>query len=425
MNVDDPTLTAYALDELDEPERSAIARATAASPEAQRCVAEIEDLADALRSQYRLELKRGLIATEKLVAIRDDDFWSRVGPLAIAALLAILAVIAAVMFSSNESRVSASSKSSLPRDLAEAHTQPSSFAPVEAEDASRSSQNEKLEADAGPYAFTGERPFVSVKSRPQSSVPLVVNSPSYSDVRRSINAGRLPPKESVRIEEMINYFPYDYPTPGAGEAFSLNLDVVTCPWEPNHRLVRIGVKAGQATTVLTDSRIEVEFNAKKVTSYRLIGYDRQRTAAQRSNDENAGSQPLTAGYTLTAFYEIILPKRADSAIHTQTSSATADASEPLLTAEMQLDRRRSYAAAGSIQRAVSDTGPDFAAAPGDLKFAAAVAEFGMILRDSEFKGSGSLQQVLDWAQQGKGADLNGYRADFIDLVRKAQGLRKS
>ena len=48
----------------------------------------------------------------------------------------------------------------------------------------------------------------------------------------------------------------------------------------------------------------------------------------------------------------------------------------------------------------------------------------MILRDSEFKGSGSLQQVLYWAQQGKGADLNGYRADFIELVRKAQGLRK-
>jgi Ca-activated chloride channel family protein len=60
-----------------------------------------------------------------------------------------------------------------------------------------------------------------------------------------------------------------------------------------------------------------------------------------------------------------------------------------------------------------------------LKFAAAVAEFGMILRDSEFKGSGSLQQVIEWAQQGMGADVNGLRADFIELVRKARVLKKT
>jgi len=425
MNVDDPKLTAYALHELDEPERSAIARATAASPEAQRFVTEIQDLARALRSQYQLELKRERIATEKLVAIQDDDFWSRIGPLAIAALLAILAVIAAVMFSNNGPRVSASSRSSLPRDLAEAHPQPNQFAPVEAEDTARSSQNEKLEADAGPYAFTGERPFVSVKSRPQSSVPLVVNSPSYSGVRRSINEGLLPPKESVRIEEMINYFPYEYPPPGAGEAFSLNVDVVTCPWEPNHRLVRIGLKGGQTMAVFTDSRIAVEFNPRRVASYRLIGYDRQKTEAQRSKGENVSSQSLAAGYTVTSFYEIVPLKRVGNANQTKTPSVAEDASDPLLTAKVQLNRRGYGAAVGSIQRTVSDTGFDLAAAPGDLKFAAAVAEFGMILRDSEYKGNASLQQVLEWAQQGKGTDVNGYRADFIELVRKTQVLKKS
>src|SRR6266849_1848803 len=106
MNVDDPKLTAYALDELDESERSAIARATADSPEAQRFIAEAQDLARALRSQYRLELKRELIAPEKIAAIHGDTFWSRVGPVAIAALLAILAVVGAILFSSNETRIS-------------------------------------------------------------------------------------------------------------------------------------------------------------------------------------------------------------------------------------------------------------------------------------------------------------------------------
>ena len=423
MNVDDPKLTAYALDELDEPERSAIARATADSPEVQRFVEETQDLARALRSQYRVELQRELTVRGKLTAIHGDAFWSKAGPLAIAALLAVLAVVGAVVFSSNESRISAPTGSSLSRALA---AEPASqFAPVEAEDAGRLSQNEKFEADAGPYAFTGERPFVSVMSRPRSSVPLVVNSPSYLDVRRSINAGLLPPRESVRIEGMINHFPYEYPQPTAGEPFSLNLDVVTCPWEPTHQLVRIGLKGHQDVPVRADSRIEVEFNPRRVASYRLIGYDRQKTETQNSNEENVGSHPMAAGYTLTTLYEVVPLKRVGTAAHKQMPTVVGETSEPLLTAKLQLKTRGNAAVVGFIQRTLSETGFDFAAAPSDLKFAAAVAEFGMILRDSEYKGNGSLQQVLEWAQQGKGADVNGYRADFIELVRRAQTLKRS
>jgi hypothetical protein len=422
MNVDDPKLTAYALDELDETERSAVARAAADSPEAQRFVAETQDLARALRSRYRLELKRERIAPEKLADIQKDAFWSNAWPLAIAALLAVLALLGAVVLSGNESRISVASGSSSSRNLAAEHVQPNQFAPVEAEDAARLSQNEKFEPDAGPYAFTGERPFVSVLSRPRSSVPLVVNSLSYSDVRRSINSGLLPPRDLVRIEEMINHFPYEYSLPTTDESFSLNLDVVTCPWEPTHQLVRIGLNVPQAINVRADSGIEIEFNPRKVASYRLIGYDRQRTEIQNSNEANIRS--LAAGYTLTTFYEIVPLKRVGTPTHTQTPSVTEDASEPLLVAKLQLSRGND-AAVAVIRRGVSDTGFDFAAASNDLKFAAAVAEFGMILRDSEYKGNGSLQQVLEWATQGKGADVNGYRADFIELVRKAQALKKS
>src|SRR6266700_5541002 len=423
MNVDDPKLTAYALDELDEPERSAIARETADSPDVQRFVTETQDLARTLRSQYRVELQRELVARGKLTAIHGDAFWSKAGPLAIAALLAVLAVVGAVVFSSNEWRISTPTGSPLSRDLAGEHA--NQFAPVEAEDAARLSQNEKVEADAGPYAFTGERPFVSVMSRPRSSVPLVVNSPSYLDVRRSINAGLLPPRDAVRIEGRIDHFPYEYPQPTAGEPFTLNRDVVTCPWEPTHRLVRIGLKGHQDVAVRADSRIEVEFNPRRVASYRLIGYDRQKNETQNSNEENVGLHSLAAGYTLTTLYEIVPLKRARSVVHTQMQSAAGEASELLLTAKLQLNTRGNDAPVGLMQRTVSHTGLDFAVAPSDLKFAAAVAEFGMILRDSEYKGNGSLQQVIEWAQQGMGADVNGYRADFIELVRKAQALKKS
>jgi Ca-activated chloride channel family protein len=71
-----------------------------------------------------------------------------------------------------------------------------------------------------------------------------------------------------------------------------------------------------------------------------------------------------------------------------------------------------------------DGGKQFANASVDFKFAAAVAEFGMLLRDSEFKGSGTLGAVLQWAQEGKGADTNGYRTGFLELVRKAQVLKR-
>src|SRR6266853_3093335 len=347
MNVDDPKLTAYALNELDEPEQSAIARATADSPEGQRFVAETQELARALRSQYRIELHRGLIAPGKLAAIHGDAFWSKTGPLSIAALLAVLAVVGAVVFSNNESRPSAPSESSLSRDLAGDRAQPNQFAPVEAEDAARPSQ---FEADAGPYAFTGERPFVSVMSRPRSSVPLVVNSPSYLDVRRSINAGLLPPRDAVRIEGMINHFSYEYPEPTAGESFSLNLDVVTCPWEPTHRLVRIGLKGHQDVAVRADSRIEVEFNPRRVACYRLIGYDRQQTDTQNSNEENVGSHPIAAGYTLTTLYEVVPLKRVGTAAHTQMPTVAGEASEPLLTAKLQLKPGGNDAAVGFFQR---------------------------------------------------------------------------
>jgi hypothetical protein len=425
MNIDDPKLTAYALDELDEPERSAIARATADFPEVQRFVAETQELAHALQSQFRLELQRKLVAPEKLTPVQGDAFWSQAGPLAIAALIAVAAVVGAVMFSGKESGISPVSGSNAPPQLTGGRAQLNQFAPVEAEDAARPSQDERFEADAGPYAFTGERPFVSVMSRPQSTVPLVVNSASYLDVRRSIDAGLLPPRDAVRIEGMINHFPYEYPQPTTGEPFSLNLDVVICPWEPTHRLVRIAVKGQQALVVRADSGIEVEFNPRRVASYRLIGYDRQKTEAQNSNEENVSSASIATGYTLTTLYEVVPLKRVDTATHTQMPSVEEKASEPLLTAKLQLHTGGNDAPVAIIQRAVSDTGFNFAAASSDLKFAAAVAEFGMILRDSEYKGNGSLWQVLEWAQQGKGADVNGYRADFIELVRKAQTLKRS
>ena len=128
---------------------------------------------------------------------------------------------------------------------------------------------------------------------------------------------------------------------------------------------------------------------------------------------------------MTTLYEIVPLKLVALGNRAQIAGVTGAASEPVLTVKLQLKIIGNDAAFKAMQRTASDIGSDFAAAPSELKFAAAVAEFGMILRDSEYKGNGSLQRVLEWAQQGKGADVNGYRADFIELVRKTQALKKS
>jgi Ca-activated chloride channel family protein len=123
-------------------------------------------------------------------------------------------------------------------------------------------------------------------------------------------------------------------------------------------------------------------------------------------------------------YEVVPLKRVGTAAHTQMPTVAGEASEQLLTTKLQL-RTPGNNAVRSVEQVITDTGSSFAEARGDLKFAAAVAEFGMILRDSEYKGNATIQQVLEWAEEGKGADINGYRADFIELVRKAQTLKRS
>jgi Domain of unknown function (DUF3520)/von Willebrand factor len=418
MNLDDPKLTAYALGELEEPEKSAIASAVADSPEAQRVVVETQQVARALRSQYKSALTEEWIAPKRLIAVSDDSFWSKAGPLAMAAGLTLLALIGALALATNRSGSALHLAGFSPREQAESGR----FPAVEGEEAAQFAPNPSREFGIAPYTYVGEHPFVSVSSNPRSRFPIVVASAAYSEVSQSINAGILPPKNSVRIEQMINYFNYDYSRPAADEPFSINVDVASCPWEQSHRLVRIGLKGREASSdvhganvIARDAKIDVEFNPARVGSYRLIGYDK-RSLRRESSNEEAGTVAITAGYTVTALYELVPVAQ---------QIATRQEVQTLLSAKLRFKKPGGDGEVQSIERSLADQGVDFAKAHPDLKFAAAVAEFGMILCDSVYKGSGTLGAVLEWAEEGKGTDANGYRAGFIELVRKAQALKKS
>ena len=105
------------------------------------------------------------------------------------------------------------------------------------------------QADAEPPAASGEgynpideNPFRRVVNNPLSTFAIDVDAASYSNVRRFINQGQLPPKDAVRIEELINYFKYDYPQPKGDRPFSVTTEVSAAPWNPAHRLVHIGLQ---------------------------------------------------------------------------------------------------------------------------------------------------------------------------------------
>lgn len=87
-----------------------------------------------------------------------------------------------------------------------------------------------------------ENPFLKVDKNPLSTFSIDVDTASYANIRRYLNNNSRPPKDSVRIEEMINYFSYDYPAPKGDDPFSVNVEIGSCPWKGKHRLVRIGLK---------------------------------------------------------------------------------------------------------------------------------------------------------------------------------------
>ena len=92
------------------------------------------------------------------------------------------------------------------------------------------------------YARIEENPFLRADRNPLSTFATDVDTASYAVVRRFLGEGRLPPPGAVRIEELVNYFPYDYAPPSGGEPFAVHVDAAACPWKPGHRLVRVGLK---------------------------------------------------------------------------------------------------------------------------------------------------------------------------------------
>jgi Ca-activated chloride channel family protein len=465
------------------------------------------------------------------------------------------------------------------------------------------------------YSRIYENVFLPALTNPLSTFSIDVDTASYANIRRFINDGRFPYQDAVRIEEMINYFSYPYPAPKQDLPFAVYTEISTCPWNPKHRLIHLGLQgkkmkfaelpasnlvflldvsgsmrpanklpllqqafkllvkelsprdrvavvvyagaagvvlpstsAGQKATIsaaierlqaggstaggagirlaykiaeenfmpdgnnrvilatdgdfnvgvsstselvrmieakrkkgvfLTvlglgmgnykdgrmeqladkgngnyhyidnlmeakkvfiddmrgtlftiakDVKLQLEFNPAKVKAYRLIGYENRMLKKEDFADDTKDAGELGAGHTVTALYEII-PYGSDEAIpggdelkYQQTRiDPAAFKSRELLTAKLRYkDPNGEHSKL--IQQSLNDQAVDLAEASRSFKFSAAVAAFGMLLRDSEFKGNATYTSILQLARAGKGDDFHGYRAEFIQLVEKARLL---
>lgn len=97
--------------------------------------------------------------------------------------------------------------------------------------------------DTEEYDYRADNEFLAVAQRPLSTFSVDVDRASYGNVRRFLLEGQRPPEDAVRVEEMINYFPYAYPEPSGDDPFSVTIETSAAPWRPEHRLVRIGLRS--------------------------------------------------------------------------------------------------------------------------------------------------------------------------------------
>ena len=470
------------------------------------------------------------------------------------------------------------------------------------------------------YKSVVENQFFATISQPLSTFSIDVDTASYSNIRRYINGGQLPPRDAVRIEEMVNYFPYDYPQPTGDKPFSINTEVANAPWNPQHKLVQIGLQgkkigmeklppsnlvllldvsgsmnepnklpllksslkllvnelrptdrvaivvyagsaglvlpstsgtekskiiaaldkleAGGSTaggegivqayqvarknflkdgnnrvilasdgdfnvgvasdedlvkliekerksgvflsvlgfgmgnlkdskmeqlankgngnyayidsiseakkvlvkemggtlfTIAKDVKIQVEFNPKQVQGYRLIGYENRVLANSDFKDDKKDAGELGAGHAVTALYEVIpVGVKTDLTFAKPTAAPDPADKDTKIAANSQelLQVRLRYKAPKSdtselITSSVTDPNASIDKASSNLKFASAVAAYGMNISNSKYKGSTNFNTIIELATQSKGSDLDGYRAEFIRLVEKSKQIVKS
>lgn len=191
------------------------------------------------------------------------------------------------------------------------------------------------------------------------------------------------------------------------------------------RKVLISEFGGTLFTIAKDVKFQLEFNPRHVKSYRLVGYENRLLNDEDFNDDKKDAGEMGAGHTVTALYEII-PTGVDEEAPTvdplkyQTNKRlVGEKSNELLTIKLRYkdpEGRKSKLMEHVVENKLDKNTSD------NFRFSAAVASFGMLLRNSEFMGNTTIESILEWSKSGKGDDEEGYRSEFIRLVKTVNDL---
>jgi Ca-activated chloride channel family protein len=196
--------------------------------------------------------------------------------------------------------------------------------------------------------------------------------------------------------------------------------------------VLVDQASGTLVTIAKDVKLQIEFNPRMVSAYRLIGYENRMLAKEDFNDDKKDAGEIGAGHTVTALYELIpagsddntVPPKVDDLKYQGPSKLTDAANrDESLTLKLRY-KEPDGDTSKLVEFPVVDNETTFQDADHDARFAAAVASFGMQLRKSKYAGDWNLKDVIDVAKDAKGEDMSGLRAEFVEMVKAARKMQE-
>ena len=178
-------------------------------------------------------------------------------------------------------------------------------------------------------------------------------------------------------------------------------------------------------TIAKDVKIQVEFNPEVIESYRLVGYENRLLANEDFNDDTKDAGEIGAGHSVTAIYEVVLKGEGDERTSVDVDPLKYSKKESLgMTDEMLTVKFRYKHPDGDVSKLITRTLENKITPANklsrDFNWSASVAMFGMLLGDSQYKGTATFDQVLELAGKNLGKDKNGYRGEFLKLVDGAK-----
>jgi Ca-activated chloride channel family protein len=204
------------------------------------------------------------------------------------------------------------------------------------------------------------------------------------------------------------------------------------------RRVFVEQMSGTLFTIAKDVKVQVEFNPAQVAAYRLLGYENRLLAKEDFNDDTKDAGEIGAGHTVTALYEVVPAGKAvpDASAGVdelkyqgpvveklEARNPKPDHSPELLTVKVRY-KQPDGDVSRKLEFPLTDNGATWEKSSRDFRWAASVASFGLLLRDSPHKGGANWNMTLELANEGKGDDRDGYRAEFAGLVEKARALSR-